>query len=104
MGCKIGFGALEHFGMQHPILRVLFGKFVSVLLRIGKSNILFLATNPELKCVSRVLGKPTESVIQDIVIPIYHAADFLNFLTNRLGSALSGFVLINRWGNIHFAN
>lgn len=77
------FWCSKHFGMQHRLLRFLFGKFLlrsSVYWKISRQ----MASNPLLKRISRIFEKPSESVIQDILIPIQHAEEFYTFFQKEI--------------------
>lgn len=72
------------FGAQQPLIRRLLGKrrlnsaFYSRLMRFAKRNKL-------LQLWQRYCQAPTESVIQDVCIPIQHAAEFLQFFQQQIG-------------------
>jgi FAD/FMN-containing dehydrogenase len=77
------FWCSKHFGMHHPLLRFLFGKFAlnsSFYWKVSH----FLASHPPLKRLSQLFSKPSESVIQDILIPIDNSQKFYEFLHSSL--------------------
>lgn len=78
------FWCSKHFGMQQPLLRLLFGKFM-LRSRVYWKIKHLMATNPFLKLATRMLEKPSESVIQDILIPIHKASEFLSFFHQDIG-------------------
>lgn len=78
------FWCSKHFGMHNPILRFLFGKFTLQSSFYWKMNRLF-ASNPLLKALSKLLSKPSETVIQDILIPTQNAPQFYEFFEKAIG-------------------
>jgi hypothetical protein len=70
--------------MQNKLLRLLFGKFMlksAVYWKIKHwSN-----SNPLLRNLIKFFFKRTESVVQDIVIPIDRCKEFLDFLIESIG-------------------
>lgn len=78
------FWCSKHFGMNSKILRLLFGKFMLKsatywkLMRLANSN-------PLLRFLVRLFEKPSESVIQDILIPIQNAPSFYDFFLHTIG-------------------
>jgi len=78
------FWCSKHFGMQSPLLRLLFGKFMlrsAVYWKISH----FISARPLLKRLSQLFAKPSESVIQDILIPIQKAPQFYHFFRASIG-------------------
>lgn len=78
------FWCSKAFGAQQPWIRRLLGKsrlnsqFYTKVMRWAKKN----------RCMQlwqRYCAKPTESVIQDVCIPIQHAAEFLDFFQREIG-------------------
>lgn len=80
------FWCSKHFGMQHWILRLLFGKFMLHSKVFWKIKHLAFS-NPILKFILKLFEKPSESVIQDILIPIQNAPKFYDFLQKSLAIA-----------------
>jgi len=78
------FWCSKHFGMNYPLLRLLFGKFM--LKSTVYWKLLHLAaTNPILHSIMKFFTKPTEPIIQDILIPINRSQEFLEFLFDAIG-------------------
>jgi FAD/FMN-containing dehydrogenase len=77
------FWCSKHFGMNHWILRLLFGKFMLHSKVYWKIKHLF-ATNRFLNWILRRFEKPSESVIQDILIPVENAAAFYDFMRRSI--------------------
>lgn len=78
------FWCSKYFGMNNRILRFLLGKFMlqaTVYRKIYK----FIIKTPVLNFLFNFFKKPTEAVIQDILIPIQNAPDFSHFLGNSIG-------------------
>ncbi len=78
------FWCSKHFGMNHRLLRFLFGKFMlgsAVYWKISH----FISSHPFLKFLSRLFSKPSESVIQDILVPIQQAVPFYEFFRSAIG-------------------
>ncbi|NQV13047.1 MAG: FAD-binding oxidoreductase [Parcubacteria group bacterium] len=78
------FWCSKHFYMQNPVMRLLFGKFAlrsTVYWKIsawsGKLKILGL--------IQKALGQRTESVIQDVQIPLENCAAFMDFFHQEIG-------------------
>lgn len=72
------FWCSKHFGMQHKILRLLLGKWMlrsAVYWKVMR----LAASNPLLKSLVRLFSQPSESVIQDILIPVQNAPRFFDF-------------------------
>jgi len=69
--------------MNHRILRLLFGKFMLHSAVYSKIKHL-IGTNPFCKWMLRLFEKPSESVIQDILIPIEHAPAFYDFMQRSI--------------------
>lgn len=74
------FWCSKHFGMHHPILRFLFGKWA-----LNSRFYWRLSSFRFLKQLSKRLTKPSESVIQDILVPIDHSPQFYDFLHSAVG-------------------
>jgi FAD/FMN-containing dehydrogenase len=77
------FWCSKHFGMNHWILRLLFGKWMlhsKVFWKIKR----LAASNPLFHGLLRLFEKPSESVIQDILIPIENALPFYEFLRDSI--------------------
>lgn len=78
------FWCSKHFGMNYSILRLLFGKFMlrsAVYWKIMH----FASSNSLIKSLSRLFAKPSESVIQDVLIPVGNAPQFLEFFQRMIG-------------------
>jgi FAD/FMN-containing dehydrogenase len=78
------FWCSKNFGMQNFLMRLLLGKFIMhsavywKLMRFARNN----------RCIQWLEKKFTvrkETIIQDVEIPIQHAAAFLTFLHNSIG-------------------
>ena len=78
------FWCSKAFGLNHALMRRLFGKkrlnskTYSQLMRFSQNNRL-------IKNVISICTQPTESVIQDVMLPIDKAADFLRFFHQEVG-------------------
>ncbi|HSX10739.1 MAG TPA: FAD-binding oxidoreductase [Chlamydiales bacterium] len=78
------FWCSKHFGMHNKILRFLFGKWMlhsAVYWKIMR----LAASNRLLKALVKLFSKPSESVIQDILIPIGNAPQFYDFFHKAIG-------------------
>ncbi len=78
------FWCSKHFGMHNPLLRLLLGKFMlhsAVYWKIMR----LASSNPLLKTLVKFFEKPSESVIQDILIPIENAPQFYQFFQRSIG-------------------
>jgi FAD/FMN-containing dehydrogenase len=78
------FWCSKHFGMMNPVLRFLFGKFMlhsSSYWKISR----FFSSHPVLKSLVRIFSKPSESVIQDILVPVHNASKFYDFFRRSIG-------------------
>ena len=80
------FWCSKHFGMNYKILRFLFGKFMLGSARYWKIKHL-MASNSILKWATKILEKPSESVIQDILIPFHNVQNFFTFFQSSIGIA-----------------
>jgi len=78
------FWCSKHFGMDKKLLRLLFGKFMLHSATYWKIKRL-AATNPVFRWLIRLFEKPSESVIQDILIPAANALPFFDFLQQSIG-------------------
>jgi len=77
------FWCSQVFGVQNPILRFLTGKWTlhsRFYLKLGRINkkLNFLST------IKKLFSIRTESIIQDVEIPIEHAAEYLQFQLNEI--------------------
>lgn len=72
------------FYMQNPIMRFLFGKWMLKSTSYWKIKNL-VNRNAVLRYLTEKLGKPTESVIQDVAIPIENAQQFFDFFHKEIG-------------------
>ncbi len=77
------FWCSKYFLMQNYFVRLLLGKWLL------KSTIYwkimhFVNTNKIASSISNLLGKKTETIIQDLQIPIDHAEDFYQFFKNEI--------------------
>ena len=77
------FWCSKHFGMNHRILRLLFGKFMLHSKVYWKIKHL-VGTNRFMNWIVRLFEKPSESVIQDILIPIQNALSFYEFMRQSI--------------------
>ena len=78
------FWCSKFFLMQNPVLRFLLGKFMlksSVYWKIKRLT----HRNLIIKYLVKLFDKPSESVIQDVGIPIEDAPEFLDFFHNHIG-------------------
>lgn len=78
------FWCSKHFGMQQRFLRFCLGKFLlksTVYWKIMR----LVNSRPWMQKMVTFFTKRTESIIQDIVIPIDKAPEFLNFLSASIG-------------------
>lgn len=78
------FWCSKHFFMQNPLIRVLFGRFALKSTFYWKVKN-FFNKHPIMNSVFNFLKGQTESVIQDIDIPIENAENFLNFFEREIG-------------------
>jgi FAD/FMN-containing dehydrogenase len=78
------FWCSKHLFVQHPLVRALAGK--SRLNSVTYAKIMRWNSKWQLTHrLSRLLGWRTESIIQDVDIPIGRAAEFLRFFQNEIG-------------------
>ncbi len=77
------FWCSKHFGMNHWILRLLFGKFMLHSKSYWKIKHL-AASNPFFRGLIGLFQKSSESVIQDILIPVENASAFYDFLRHSI--------------------
>ncbi len=90
------FWCSKNVGAQNPILRRLFGRSrlnSITYTRIMRWNARWGVTSR----LNRLLGWHTESVIQDVDIPIEQAASFLRFFHQEIGIAPIWICPIRRW-------
>lgn len=78
------FWCSSHFGMQNPVLRLLFGKFLL------KSSVYWkmmsIANNNRfIQFLTKKLKKTTETIIQDVLIPIQRCEEFYDFFNQEIG-------------------
>lgn len=78
------FWCSKHFGMNLRLLRLLFGKFMLKSAVYWKIKHWSFA-NPFFRRFLKLFQKRSESVIQDILIPIGKASDFADFLDKIIG-------------------
>lgn len=78
------FWCSKHMGMHNWILRLLFGKFMLRSAVYWKINHL-MSSNPLLRSLSSFFETPSESVIQDTLIPIHNASKFFDFFHTTIG-------------------
>ncbi len=78
------FWCSSHFGMQNPIMRLLFGKFFLKSSAYWKMMAL-AGRNKVISFLRNKLTKPSESVIQDVLIPIDHCAEFHDYFQREIG-------------------
>lgn len=77
------FWCSKYFFMENPGIRLLLGKWLlksTVYWRIMH----FINTNKWAKWLSGFYGKQTETIIQDLQIPIEHALEFYQFFKNEI--------------------
>lgn len=78
------FWCSKQFGMQNSVLRLLFGKFM-LNSSVYKSIMHFFYRHPLLgKCINPFSGN-TETIIQDVLIPINKAGLYLDFFQREIG-------------------
>jgi FAD/FMN-containing dehydrogenase len=77
------FWCSKRFFMQNPVLRLLFGKFILKSTRYWKIRN-FLNKNRFAQYVLKWIYGPTETVIQDVDIPIEKAEVFLDFFQKEI--------------------
>jgi FAD/FMN-containing dehydrogenase len=78
------FWCSKHFLMNHAIFRLFFGKFMlrsAIYWKISH----FVSSHPWIKSLTQLFSKPSESVIQDTLIPIHNAPKFYEFFRNWIG-------------------
>ncbi len=78
------FWCSKHFLMNHKILRFLFGKFMlrsAVYWKISH----FVSSHPWIKSLTQLFAKPSETVIQDTLIPISNSPKFYDFFRRQIG-------------------
>lgn len=78
------FWCSKHFGMNHSVLRFLFGKLMlgsAVYWKISH----FVSSHPWIKGLIQKFSKPSESVIQDILVPVHNASKFYEFFRRSIG-------------------
>ncbi len=78
------FWCSKHFGMNYSLLRFLFGKFMLKSAMYWKI-MHFASSNSLIKSLMRLFAKPSESVIQDVLIPVGNAPQFLVFFQRMIG-------------------
>jgi FAD/FMN-containing dehydrogenase len=78
------FWCSKHFGMNHPILRFVFGKLMLHSKSYWAIN-RFVSSHPRLKALLNKFSKPSETVIQDILVPIEKAEEFYTFFEKSIG-------------------
>jgi len=78
------FWCSKNFGVQNPLLRRLAGR--KRLNSVTYTKIMrWNSRHGFLKKLHRMMGVHSESVIQDICIPIQRAGEFLQFMTEKIG-------------------
>ena len=78
------FWCSKNFGAQHPLVRAIFGRRhlnSRTYTRLMRLNSRLGLT----RAIDRLTGRHPESVIQDVDIPIAHAAEFLTFFLRDIG-------------------
>ena len=78
------FWCSKHFGMYNKVLRFLFGKFMlrsSVYWKLRN----FSHKSKVFRYVSSLSKKKTESVVQDVEIPVQNATQFVKFFNKEIG-------------------
>ena len=78
------FWCSKHFGMYNPVLRLLFGKFLLRSSTYWKISDLSSRLKV-LDLAKKALGQRTESVIQDVQIPIENCPAFMEFFHREIG-------------------
>lgn len=72
------------FYMQHPLLRLLCGKW-ALKSRVYSKLMRFAKRSAVVQWLSKHFAQSTESVIQDVVIPIENAPHYLEFFHDNIG-------------------
>ncbi len=72
------------FYMQNPVLRFLFGKWLLKSTRYWKIKEI-MHRNPLLRRLNQMMATPSESVIQDVSVPIANAPAFFQFMHAEIG-------------------
>lgn len=78
------FWCSRFFYMENPVLRLLFGKLLLKSTSYWKIRN-FVNRNSLTRNILEKMQRNTESVIQDVQIPIQHAAKFLEFFQKNIG-------------------
>lgn len=78
------FWCSKHFYMNHFLMRLLFGKFILNSKKFWKIRSFFSKHKAANRLIEKLRGR-SESVIQDVEIPISKAVDFLNFFMKEIG-------------------
>lgn len=78
------FWCSKFFYMQNPVLRLLFGKLLLKSTAYWKIRN-FVNRNRFTRAILNKMQQNSESVIQDVQIPIQHAAAFLDFFHQEIG-------------------
>jgi len=78
------FWCSKHFYMQNSIFRFLFGKYLLSSRMYWKIKN-FVNRNSFVRSLSEMKYGSTESVIQDVQIPLENAEQFLNYFQNEIG-------------------
>lgn len=78
------FWCSSHFGMQNKALRFLFGKFLLNSKSYWKM-MSFAQRNPFLRFLRNKVGSRSESIIQDVLIPIDRSVEFHEFFHREIG-------------------
>ena len=78
------FWCSKHFFMQNKLLRLLFGKWMLKSTTYWKIRLFFNKNKFAGNLLEKALGR-TESVIQDIEVPIQNAESFLDFFQTEIG-------------------
>lgn len=72
------------FGLQNPLIRFLFGKFMLSSV-VYKSIMHFFNRHPILYSALTPFQKKRESIIQDVLIPVEQSDSFLDFFQKEIG-------------------
>jgi len=78
------FWCSKHFLMNGKILRFLFGKYMLRSVVYWKISH-FVSSHPWIKTLTQLFSKPSESVIQDALIPVRNAPQFYEFFKQHVG-------------------
>jgi FAD/FMN-containing dehydrogenase len=73
------FWCSKHYGMNNPLLRLLFGKWL-----LNSPTCWAISRHPLIKSLTNLFTKKRETIIQDILIPIHNAPAFYSFFSSTI--------------------